>query len=121
MIVTKNLKNAKSKEPSILTLGTFDGVHKGHKKIIKRLINESEKSNLKSLILTFFPHPRNVINSNSEVKSISTLDEKTEIFSKLGVQELIIQDFNKSFSNITAEEFIELLVNNLNLKKIIVG
>lgn len=121
MIVTKNLKNAKSKEPSILTLGTFDGVHKGHKKIIKRLINESKKSNLKSLILTFFPHPRNVINSNSKVKSISTLEEKTEIFSKLGVQELIIQDFNKSFSNITAEEFIELLVNNLNLKKIIVG
>ena len=121
MIVTKNLKNANSKEPSILTLGTFDGVHKGHKKIIKKLIDESKKSKLKSLLLTFFPHPRNVINSNTEVKSISTLDEKTEIFSKLGVQELIIQDFNKSFSNITAEEFIELLVNNLNLKKIIVG
>ena len=121
MIVTKNLKNAKSKEPSILTLGTFDGVHQGHKKIIKQLINESRKNNLRSFILTFFPHPRNVLKSNSEVKSISTLEEKTEIFSKLGVQELIIQDFDKSFSSMTAGEFIELLVNNLNLKKIIVG
>ena len=121
MIVTKNLKNAKSKEPSILTLGIFDGVHQGHKKIIKQLINESRKNNLRSFILTFFPHPRNVLNSNSEVKSITTLEEKTEIFSKLGVQELIIQDFDKSFSSMTAGEFIELLVNNLNLKKIIVG
>ena len=121
MIVTKNLKNAKSNEPSILTLGTFDGVHLGHKKIIKQLINESRKNNLRSFILTFFPHPRNVLNSNSEVKSITTLEEKTEIFSKLGVQELIIQDFDKSFSSMTAGEFIELLVNNLNLKKIIVG
>ena len=121
MIVTKNLKNAKSNEPSILTLGTFDGVHKGHKKIIKQLINESRKNNLRTFILTFFPHPRNVLKSNSEVKSISTLEEKTEIFSKLGVQELIIQDFDKSFSSMTAGEFIELLVNNLNLKKIIVG
>lgn len=121
MIVTKNLKNAKSNEPSILTLGTFDGVHQGHKKIIKQLISESRKNNLRSFILTFFPHPRNVLNSNSEVKSITTLEEKTEIFSKLGVQELIIQDFDKSFSSMTAGEFIELLVNNLNLKKIIIG
>ena len=54
MIVTKNLKNAKSKEPSILTLGTFDGVHKGHKKIIKRLINESKKIELKIININFF-------------------------------------------------------------------
>lgn len=106
---------------SYLTIGTFDGVHLGHQEIIKNLVSEAHSQNNLAIVLTFFPHPRNVINSNSEVKSISTLEEKTEIFSKLGVQELIIQDFNKSFSNITAEEFIELLVNNLNLKKIIVG
>ena len=120
MKVTKGLKNALSNYQSILTLGTFDGIHQGHKKIISKLTTESKKNNLRSIILTFFPHPRNVV-SSEKVKLISTIDEKIEIFSKLEIDELIIQDFNKSFSNIGAEEFIKLLVDNLNLKKIIVG
>jgi len=120
MKVTKGLKNALSNYQSILTLGTFDGIHQGHKKIISKLTTESKKNNLRSIILTFFPHPRNVV-SSEKVKLISTIDEKIEIFSKLEIDELIIQDFNKSFSNISAEEFIKLLVDNLNLKKIIVG
>ena len=119
MKVTKGLKNALSNYQSILTLGTFDGIHQGHKKIISKLTTESKKNNLRSIILTFFPHPRNVV-SSEKVKLISTIDEKIEIFSKLEIDELIIQDFNKSFSNIGAEEFIKLLVDNLNLKKIIV-
>ncbi len=120
MKVTKGLKNALSNYQSILTLGTFDGIHQGHKKIVSKLTTESKKNNLRSIILTFFPHPRNVVGSE-KVKLISTIDEKIEIFSKLEIDELIIQDFNKSFSNMSAEEFIKLLVDNLNLKKIIVG
>ena len=120
MKVTKGLKKVLSNNPSILTLGTFDGIHQGHRKIISKLINEAQKDNLKTIILTFFPHPKNITTSEI-IKSISTIDEKIEIFSELGVDELIIQNFNKSFSNINAEEFIILLVNKLNLKKIIVG
>ena len=121
MKVTKGLKKAVSADPSILTLGTFDGVHKGHKKIISRLINEAKEYNLKTIILTFFPHPRNIISDDKNIKSINTLDEKIEIFGQLGLDELIIQNFDKSFSEMSADEFIELIVNNLNLKKIIVG
>ena len=120
MKVTKGLKNAHSSYPTILTLGTFDGIHLGHKTIISKLTGESKKNNLRSIILTFFPHPRNVVGSE-KIKSISTLDEKIEIFSKLEIDELIIQNFDKSFSNISAEGFVKLLVDNLNLKKIIVG
>ena len=120
MKVTKGLKNAVSSKPSILTLGTFDGIHQGHRTIISKLISESKKYDLKSIILTFFPHPRNIV-SFKKIKSINTIDEKIQIFSELDLDELIIQKFNKSFSEMGAEEFILLLVNNLNLKKIIVG
>ena len=120
MKVTKGLKNALSSHPCILTLGTFDGIHKGHRTIISKLTSESKKHDLKSIILTFFPHPRNIL-SSKKIKSISTIDEKIQIFSELDLDELIIQNFNKSFSEMGAEEFIKLLVNNLNLKKIIVG
>ena len=120
MKVTKDLKNAISSQPSILTLGTFDGVHKGHRKIISNLKSEAKRNNLRSIILTFFPHPRNIVSSEI-IKSISTIDEKIKIFSNLGVDELIIQKFDKSFASMDAKEFIELLVNNLKIKKIIVG
>ena len=120
MKVTKDLKNAISSRPSILTLGTFDGVHKGHRKIISNLKSEAKRNNLRSIILTFFPHPRNIVSSEI-IKSISTIDEKTKIFSDLGIDELIIQKFDKSFASMDAKEFIELLVNNLKIKKIIVG
>ena len=120
MKVTKDLKNAISSQPSILTLGTFDGVHKGHRKIISNLKSEAKRNNLRSIILTFFPHPRNVVSSEI-IKSISTIDEKIKIFSDLGVDELIIQKFDKSFASMDAKEFIELLVDNLKIKKIIVG
>ena len=63
MKVTKGLKNAHSSYPTILTLGTFDGIHQGHKTIISKLTGESKKNNLRSIILTFFPHPRNVVGS----------------------------------------------------------
>jgi len=120
MKVTKGLKNAVSSHPSILTLGTFDGIHQGHRKIISKLTSESKKHDLKSIILTFFPHPRNIV-SSKKIKSINTIDEKIQIFSELDLDELIIQNFNKSFSEMGAEEFILILINNLNLKKIIVG
>ena len=120
MKVNKDLKNAISSQPSILTLGTFDGVHKGHRKIISNLKSEAKRNNLRSIILTFFPHPRNIVSSEI-IKSISTIDEKIKIFSDLGIDELIIQKFDKSFASMDAKEFIELLVNNLKIKKIIVG
>ena len=121
MITTKNIENSNSDTPAILTIGTFDGVHLGHKKIIKKLVESAKRRKLRSCILTFFPHPRNFLSKTDELKMINTIKEKKEILNELGVDELIIQEFNNEFSNLSANEFIEHLLKFYEIKEIIVG
>lgn len=110
------------KSNTIVTIGTFDGVHIGHQKIIKKLIKTSKKNDLKSVVLTFFPHPRMVIQKDANIKLINTINERSDILDKLGLDYLFIHEFTKSFSRLTAKEFVsEILVNQLRLKKIIIG
>ena len=107
---------------SIITLGTFDGVHKGHQKILNKLIEESKKLNLESIVLTFFPHPRTVLNPNYPLKLINTIEERTRLFEKSGIDTLITHPFDKNFSQLSPEEFVkDILVNKLNIKKILIG
>ena len=121
MITTKNIENSNSDNPAILTIGTFDGVHLGHKKIIKKLVKSAKEKKLRSCILTFFPHPRNFLSKSNDLKMINTIREKKEILDELGVDELIIQEFNDDFSNLSANEFIRHLLKFCEIKEIIVG
>tara|TARA_Y100001970_G_scaffold24148_2_gene28651 strand:- start:7418 stop:8347 length:930 start_codon:yes stop_codon:yes gene_type:complete len=122
MKVVKSIENYSSKKKSIITIGTFDGIHIGHQEIIKSLVKESISKNALSLILTFFPHPRMVLNKNFSIKLIDTLKEKEKMFEKLGLNTLIIQPFTKNFANISSHDFTkEILVKKLNVKKIILG
>ncbi|OEK09493.1 riboflavin biosynthesis protein RibF [Flavivirga aquatica] len=116
------IKTYKSIEPSVVTIGTFDGVHIGHQKIIKRLIDTGKMNNLRSVILTFFPHPRMVLQKESNIKLINTIDERQNILDALGLDYLLIKKFTKEFSRLSAEDFVkELLVDKLNAKKVIIG
>ena len=116
MRIFDNLKSYSSKKESILTIGTFDGVHIGHNKILKRLIQDSKKNNLSSLVMTFFPHPRMILNKSHEIKMIDTIDEKINLLEKTGLDNLIIHPFDNNFSKIRAKEFVEeILVKKLKI------
>jgi riboflavin kinase/FMN adenylyltransferase len=118
----KGAHSFKSDHPTVVTIGTFDGVHAGHQKIIERLVNEAKISDLESVILTFFPHPRMVLQKDSDIKLINTIEERKQILEKSGIDHLIIHPFTYQFSRLTALEFVrDILVNKLNAKKIIIG
>ena len=112
----------KSDHPTVVTIGTFDGVHAGHQKIIERLVKTAKSSNLESVILTFFPHPRMVLQKDSDIKLINTIEERKQILEKSGVDHLIIHPFTYQFSRLSALEFVrDILVDKLKAKKIIIG
>lgn len=122
MNIFHNIQDFKPNKNTVATLGTFDGVHLGHKKIIERLTQEAEKSNTESLVLTFFPHPRMVLQGNSVIQLLNTIQEKAELLESIGLQNLIIHPFDESFSQLSAEEFVKtILVDQFQIKKIIIG
>ncbi len=108
--------------PSAVTIGTFDGVHLGHRTILERLVKTATDENLDSILLTFFPHPRMVLQKDVQLKLINTIDERKELIKKTGLDQLVIHPFTKEFSRLTALQFVrDILVNCLNVKKIIIG
>ena len=107
---------------TVFTLGTFDGVHLGHQKIIRKIVNDGQDINAKSVVFTFFPHPRMVLQQDTSIKLLNTIDEKAELLDKFGIDNLIIHPFDAAFSNLSAEEFVkEILIDQLNIHKIIIG
>lgn len=120
--VFPSISEFNSTKKTIVTIGTFDGVHIGHQKIIEKLIQETKKADCESLILTFFPHPRMVLNGSSSIKLLNTINEKSSLLEKMGLDNLVVHPFDKKFSNLSAEEFVKtILVDSFNLKKIIIG
>ena len=122
MKVINSIDNYSSEKKSIITIGTFDGIHIGHEKVIRTLVKESLSKNLLANILTFFPHPRMVLNKDSEIKLIDTIKEKEKKLKNLGVNTLIIHPFTKEFSRMSSIEFTrDILIKKLNVYKIILG
>lgn len=122
MKIFHSINDFKSAKKTILTLGTFDGVHIGHKKILEKITQNTKDGQYESLVLTFFPHPRIVLHGASEVKLLNTIDEKIDLLEKSDIQNLVIHPFDETFSKLTAEEFVKtVLVDRLQIKKIIIG
>lgn len=122
MKIFNSIQEFSSTTKTIVTLGTFDGVHKGHKSILDKLIKSSKSTGCESVVLTFFPHPRMVLQQNTDLKLLNTIDEKAVLLENEGIDNLIIHPFDHAFSRLTAEEFVkDILVDKLNIYKIIIG
>ena len=107
---------------TVLTIGTFDGVHIGHQKIIKRLVEVANNKGLQPSLLTFFPHPRMVLQKDANIKLINTISEKELLLKRFGITNLVVKKFTKDFSRLTAEAFVEdILVDQLKAKHVIIG
>ncbi|WP_188624785.1 bifunctional riboflavin kinase/FAD synthetase [Pedobacter quisquiliarum] len=123
MKIYHHLSDFKKLENAVVTIGTFDGVHFGHRKIVSRLVETANATGGETVILTFFPHPRLIIDpENQELKMINTINEKAAILESLGVNHLIITPFTRDFSNLSPDEYInQVLVDTIGVKHIIVG
>lgn len=122
MKVFNSIQSFTCDKRTIATIGTFDGVHLGHRKILDKLLKAAEDSDYESLLLTFFPHPRMVVQPEADIKLLNTLEEKKELLENIGLDNLVIHPFDIDFSNQEAEEFVKsVLVDRFNIKKIIIG
>ena len=122
MKIFHSINEFHSDKKTIVTLGTFDGVHLGHAAILKKLTQNTHNGTFESTVLTFFPHPRMVLKGQSDIKLLNTIGEKIDLLENLGVQNLVIHPFDEEFSKLTAEEFVKtILVDRFHIQKIIIG
>ncbi|UOK42988.1 MULTISPECIES: bifunctional riboflavin kinase/FAD synthetase [Flavobacterium] len=122
MKIVSSIQEFSTSAGTVVTLGTFDGVHIGHQSILDKVISSSKRLGCESLVLTFFPHPRMVLQHDSEIKLLNTIEEKSLLLEKVGIDNLVIHPFDQAFSQLTAEEFVrDILVNRFKVRKIIIG
>lgn len=122
MVTVQSISNYDKAQATAVTIGTFDGVHIGHRKILDRLITTAKTRNLRAVLLTFFPHPRMVLQKDTGIKLLNTLEEKKQILSETGLDYLIVHPFTREFSRLTATEFVrDILVDQLCVKQVIIG
>ena len=123
MKVFTTIPNYPSENKSIVTIGTFDGVHLGHRVILKRMKEIAKKTKGKSVLLTFSPHPRHVLHKdNQDMKLITTLQEKQDLINQAGLDNLVIHEFTKKFSRIKPVNFVRnILVEQLNVHTLVIG
>lgn len=123
MKVYYNLESLPKWDHPVLTQGTFDGVHVGHRELIHQINEIARSKHGESILLTYFPHPRLVLNpEHNPLKLLNTLEEKIEMLREAGIQNLIVLEFNKKLAGLTAEKFIdEVLIEKIGVKTLIVG
>lgn len=122
MKIVKNIAEYSDAMGLTMSLGMFDGVHKGHQEIIKKLKKHSETHQLESALLTFWPHPRKVLQPEVEIKLLNTLEEKLQLLERFGIQKIFLQEFNDDFRNLSGEDFVkQILLDKLYMKHIVIG
>ena len=122
MKVYHSLEDFKKLNNAIVTTGTFDGVHIGHQAILSRVVEFAKKEKGESVLITFFPHPRMVLQKDLKIKLLNTISEKIDLLGKTGIDHLLIYPFTKEFSKMSSTEFVrDILVNKIGTKKLVIG
>lgn len=122
MLTIQNTEEFRIEHPCILTIGTFDGVHLGHQKILSRLRELKKETGLNSTLLTFEPHPRKVLFARDDLKLITTVEEKLDLLNHYGLDVTVVYPFTKAFSMQNTEHYIEqILLHSLNVKHLVIG
>jgi riboflavin kinase / FMN adenylyltransferase len=124
MNVYRNLDELEKGIDSVLTIGTFDGLHRGHRSIIEAVVNTAEKHALRSVVLTFDPHPREIINKHESGRLylLTSIEERLEFISELGIDACLVLPFTRELSLISAKEFFETIVaGTIGASRIVVG
>jgi len=117
------LKSAIREENSAVTVGTFDGVHAGHRVLINQVIESAKSIDGRSVIVTFHPHPREIISpGKAGIKLLSTLEERRQLLSEIGIDEMIVIPFNRDFSLLSSEEFVRNVIwEKIGVKEFVIG
>lgn len=122
MKIYYNILDFKPVPNAVVTIGTFDGVHRGHQEILRNMVNRARNIGGESVVVTFYPHPRQVLSHDSAIRFISTQEEKISHLEALGIDNLIIIRFTKDFAAISSEDFIkDFIVKNINPAVLIIG
>lgn len=122
MKVYHSLEEFTKLDNAIVTTGTFDGVHIGHQAILSKLVEFAKKEGGESVLITFFPHPRMVLQKDISIKLLNTVSEKIDLLSKTGVDHLLVFPFTKEFSRMSSVDFVrDILVNKIGTKKLVIG
>lgn len=122
MQVFSNLSLIKKDKNTVLTIGTFDGIHLGHQKIIEKVKKKASLNRARSLVVTFNPHPKKILSKAGNIKILSTLKEKITTLENLGIENLFVIEFTKEFSQIPAENFFtDYIIKGTGIKEIIIG
>ena len=107
---------------AVVTVGSFDGLHKGHIRIFEKVLELSNKNNGTSFVITFEPHPRSVISKDFDLKILTSLEEKKEVLKKIGIENLMVINFTKEFSQLTSEEFIkQFIIEKIGASDMVIG
>ncbi len=122
MNVFNSVQSFKFAKKTIVTLGTFDGMHIGHQAILNKLKLQKKIYGYETLVLTFFPHPRMVLRTDHQISLLNTINERVKLIDHFGIDHLVVQEFTQDFANLSAEEFVKtILVDQFNIGKIIIG
>ncbi len=122
MVIIKSLDEIKQDKNTVVTLGTFDGIHLGHQQIIRSVVEKTRKYDGRNFLITFDPHPRKVVSTKNHIKLLSTLNEKIKILTTLGIENLFVINFTEEFSQQTPEQFVtKYLVEGIGVKEVVIG